>query len=66
MNSEEEIMSVTVGVPDVLNNTIHLADYDPAWSSIFVELEKEIRGVLKDKVLLLEHIGSTRSERTFG
>ncbi len=59
MKSEEEIMSVTVGVPDVLNNTIHIADYDPAWSSIFAELEKEIRGVLGDKVLLLEHVGST-------
>ena len=59
MKREEEIMSVTVGVPEVLNNTIYLADYDPAWSSIFAELEKEIRGVLKDKVLLLEHVGST-------
>ena len=59
MKSEEEIMSVTVGIPDVLNHTIHLADYDPAWSLIFAELEQEIRSILKDKVLLLEHVGST-------
>ncbi len=59
MNREEEIMSVTVGVPEVLNNTIYLADYDSAWSSMFAELEQEIRGVLKNKVLLLEHVGST-------
>ena len=59
MKNEEEIMSVTVGIPEVLNNKIHLADYNPAWSSIFAELEKEIRRVLGDKVLLLEHVGST-------
>ena len=59
MKSETEIMSVTVGAPDVLNNTIHLVDYDLAWSSVFAELEQEIRGVLGDKVLLLEHVGST-------
>lgn len=59
MKSEAEINSVTIGTPDVLNNTIHLADYNPAWSSIFAELEPKIRSVLKDKVLLLEHVGST-------
>lgn len=59
MKSETEIMSVTVGAPDVLNNTIHLADYDPAWSSVFAELEQGIRRALGDKVLLLEHVGST-------
>ena len=57
--TEEEIISATVGVPNILNNKIHLANYDPAWSSIFAELEKETSYVLKDKVLLLEHIGST-------
>ena len=59
MKNEAEIMAVTIGTPDVLNNTIHLADYNPAWSSVFAELEQEIRGVLEDKVLLLEHVGST-------
>ena len=57
--TEEEIISATVGTPELLNNTIHLADYDPKWSLVFTKLEKEIRGVLGDKVLLLEHVGST-------
>lgn len=59
MKSEAEIMSVTVGAPDVLNNQIHLADYNPDWASVFAELETEIGRVLGDKVLLLEHVGST-------
>lgn len=59
MKSEAELNSVTIGTPDVLNNTIYLADYDPAWRSLFNRLEQEIRSVLQDKVLLLEHVGST-------
>jgi GrpB-like predicted nucleotidyltransferase (UPF0157 family) len=57
--TEEEIISVNIGQPKVLNTTIHLADYDPAWPLVFNDLEKEIRAVLQDKVILLEHVGST-------
>jgi len=38
---------------------IFLAAYDPAWSIMFAELDHEIRGALGQKVLLLEHVGST-------
>ncbi len=58
-STEAEIIAATVGVPEVLNNTIHLVKYDPGWSLVFAELEEKIRDVLGDKVLLLEHIGST-------
>ena len=59
MKSKTEINSVTVGTPEVLNNKIYLADYDPTWRSHFQQLERQIRDVLEDRVLLLEHVGST-------
>ena len=43
----------------MLNTKIHLADYDPAWPLIFTQFEQEIRNRLREKVLLLEHVGST-------
>ena len=61
--TEEEIIAVNIGQPEVLNATIHLSDYDPAWPLVFRELEKEIRKVLKDRVRLLEHVGSTSIPR---
>ena len=58
-STEAELIAATVGVPEVLNSTIHLANHDPGWSLIFAELEQKIHDVLGDQVLLLEHIGST-------
>jgi GrpB-like predicted nucleotidyltransferase (UPF0157 family) len=39
--------------------TIHLASYDPHWAVIFIQLALQIRQTLREKVLLLEHVGST-------
>lgn len=39
---EKDIISVTIGPPKVLNNTIYLADYDPAWPVIFARLAQAI------------------------
>ena len=58
-STEQQIVSVTVGTPDILNDKIYLAEYDSAWPSIFTELKQEIYDVLADKVILLEHVGST-------
>ena len=57
--TEEEIISASIGAPDVLDSTIYLADYDPAWPSIFTQLEHAIRDALGEKVALLKHVGST-------
>jgi len=57
--SEDRILEVTVGERHPLNGTIYLAPYDPAWSSLFTQLEQRIQEALKDDVLLLEHVGST-------
>jgi GrpB-like predicted nucleotidyltransferase (UPF0157 family) len=57
--TEEQILAVTIGERKPHNNTIYLAPYDPAWPSLFSQLEARIREALGDDVLLLEHVGST-------
>lgn len=57
--TDDQIAAVTVGPPKLLNTTIYLAPYDPAWPSLFAQLAEQIRSALGDRVLLLEHAGST-------
>lgn len=57
--TDDQIAAVTVGAPKLLNTTIYLAPYDPAWPSLFAQLAEQIRSALGDRVLLLEHAGST-------
>ena len=56
---DEEIRIATVGERAPLNSTIHLAAYDRAWPGTFTREAGRIRDVLGEKVLLLEHVGST-------
>ena len=57
--TEEQIIAATVGERKPWNSTITLAPYDPAWPSLFAQLEVQIRAALGNDVLLLEHVGST-------
>lgn len=57
--SEDQIRAATVGEPRLLNSTIHLVSYDPAWPATFERQARRIREALGDTVLLLEHVGST-------
>lgn len=57
--TEEEILAATVGERKPLNSTIYLAPYDPAWPSIFTGFERRIQDALGDRMLVLEHVGST-------
>jgi GrpB-like predicted nucleotidyltransferase (UPF0157 family) len=57
--TEDQIIAATVGAPQMLNGSIYLAPYDPAWPSLFARLKQQILEALADKVLLLEHVGST-------
>ncbi len=57
--TEEQILAVTVGERHLLNSTIYLASYDPAWPSLFTRIKQQIQEALEDDVLLLEHVGST-------
>ncbi len=57
--TEEYLLATTVGERVPLNDTIHLAPYDPGWPSQFSLLADRVRAALAEKVLLLEHVGST-------
>jgi GrpB-like predicted nucleotidyltransferase (UPF0157 family) len=57
--TEERLIAVTVGARQVLNGTINLVPYDPAWPLLFERLAMQIRRALGERVLLLEHVGST-------
>jgi GrpB-like predicted nucleotidyltransferase (UPF0157 family) len=57
--SDEELQKVTVGKLKPHNATIHLEEYDPRWPELFKREAKRIRSALGDKVLRLEHVGST-------
>lgn len=57
--SEETLRAVTIGELAVLAGPVLLADYDPAWPALFEREAARIRAALGDRVLLLEHVGST-------
>jgi GrpB-like predicted nucleotidyltransferase (UPF0157 family) len=57
--TEEYLLAVTVGEGEPLNGTIYLSPYDPGWTSQFSLQAARIRAALAEKVLLLEHVGST-------
>jgi GrpB-like predicted nucleotidyltransferase (UPF0157 family) len=56
---EEYLHAVTVGEREPLNGSIYLAPYDPEWASQFSLQADRIRSALAEKVLRLEHVGST-------
>ena len=57
--TEEQIRSVQVGELKPLVGPIQVVDYDPAWPGLFEREAERVRATLGDRVLLLEHIGST-------
>ena len=57
--TEEQLRAATVGQRRPANSTIYLAPYNPEWPALFRQLEEQIRAALGDRVLLLEHVGST-------
>jgi GrpB-like predicted nucleotidyltransferase (UPF0157 family) len=57
--TEEYLVSVTIGKREPLDSTIHLVPYDPDWPAQFARHAGRIRDALSEKILLLEHVGST-------
>lgn len=57
--SEEEIQAYTVGELKRHDAPVTLVDYDPHWPALFAREEARIRELLGDRVLRLEHTGST-------
>lgn len=56
---EAEILAATVGERKLLHGPVHLSAYDPAWPGMFTREARRIRGLLREGVLVLEHVGST-------
>lgn len=59
LRSDDEMAKGRVGPPEVLDSTINLAQYDPAWPALFEREAARIRATLGESALVLEHVGST-------
>lgn len=57
--TEEELRAVTIGELRPLTGKIEVVDYDPQWPALYVREAARVRAVLGDRVVLLEHTGST-------
>ena len=57
--TEDDIAAATVGEPTRVDGPIVLADADPTWADEFEHEAQRVRAALADRVLLLEHVGST-------
>lgn len=57
--SDEYIQKITVGEIKQHNAPITLIEYDPCWSELFDREANRIRSALGNRVLQLEHVGST-------
>jgi GrpB-like predicted nucleotidyltransferase (UPF0157 family) len=56
---EEQLLAASVGGPPRTYQQIVIADYDPAWPEWFDRAEQQIRGAVGNKVLQIDHVGST-------
>ncbi len=59
LQSDEEIAAARIGGAELHNAPITLLPYDPDWPRMFEREASRIRSVLGERVLLLEHAGST-------
>jgi GrpB-like predicted nucleotidyltransferase (UPF0157 family) len=57
--SEEEIRACTIGELRPLSAGISIVDYDPQWPQLFTREADRIYSLLANRVLRIEHIGST-------
>ena len=57
--TEEQIQAYSVGVIEPLTAPIRFVEYDPGWPAVYVREEERIRAVLGDRVVRIEHTGST-------
>lgn len=57
-HTEEQILAARVNVPPT-SGPIVIADYNPAWPSLYARESERIRAALGDRIVRLEHVGST-------
>jgi GrpB-like predicted nucleotidyltransferase (UPF0157 family) len=56
---DRELAEVTIGGPRPLLGPVEIHDYDPEWPRLYEREEERIRVALGDRVIRLEHVGST-------
>jgi GrpB-like predicted nucleotidyltransferase (UPF0157 family) len=56
---DRELAEVTIGGPRPLLGPVEIHDYDPDWARLYEREEARIRSVLGDRVIRIEHVGST-------
>jgi GrpB-like predicted nucleotidyltransferase (UPF0157 family) len=57
--TEDQIRAATVGDLQPMDAPIQLSEYDPEWPVLFRREDERIRAALGDRVVRLEHTGST-------
>ncbi len=60
---EEQLRRACRQEPPKLDGQVRLVDYDPGWPRLYEREAARMRSALGDRVLLLEHIGSTSVPR---
>jgi GrpB-like predicted nucleotidyltransferase (UPF0157 family) len=56
---ERRIRAATIGEPQRLEGQIELAAYDASWPALYEREAQRVNAVLGDRVLRLDHVGST-------
>jgi GrpB-like predicted nucleotidyltransferase (UPF0157 family) len=59
VTTEDELRAVTIGALQPLTGKVVVVDYDPTWPQQFAQESSKIWAALGERVLLLEHVGST-------
>jgi GrpB-like predicted nucleotidyltransferase (UPF0157 family) len=57
--TEEQMQATVIGELHLHNGPIELAEYDSSWPELFSREEERIRTALGERVVRLEHVGST-------
>ena len=55
----EDLQAISVDILEPLTGPITFVEYDPKWPALFAREEARIRSILGDRVIRLEHTGST-------
>jgi GrpB-like predicted nucleotidyltransferase (UPF0157 family) len=59
LRSDAEIAAARIGPVEVLNTTVTLVPYDAEWPGAYEREAARVREILGERVVLLEHAGST-------
>lgn len=63
MAKDKQAEEIYIVEPEVHNDTIYLEDYNPDWPIWFEEEAQQLREILGERALQIEHVGSTSVPR---